>query len=106
MSVHFKIPFQLVGSSFATVAQDSEEEIVQSVAVIVGTVSGERPMVPEFGLRDDPAFGLPHRQPSVEDIEIAVARWDERADISVEIDEPTSDGVVPVSLRVSKREEE
>lgn len=76
---HLKIPFA-IGSdgSAATVKQDSEEEIVQSVAMLVGTRTGTRLMVPTYGIPDPTFGGL-----SPVTVQVAAGRWEKRARVSV-----------------------
>ncbi len=79
MSRHLVLPLRLgPDGGLATVAEDSVEEVAQSVAVILRTRPGERLAEPELGLAD-PAFAdLP-----VEALLGAVERWEPRADAEV-----------------------
>lgn len=49
---HLRVPLQVVAGHLAVVEQDSEDELAQSVAVVLGTLRGERPVVPGFGITD------------------------------------------------------
>lgn len=51
-------PFRIVGGKAATVAQHSPRHLAEAVAHIASTRSGERPMVPTFGIADPVVVGL------------------------------------------------
>jgi hypothetical protein len=55
MSEHFALPFQLVGASFATVDQDSDEDVVACIVGILRSRINYRDDRPEFGITD-PTF--------------------------------------------------
>lgn len=76
MSVHLKVPMQLDGDQFATVKDGSLDEVAQNVAVICGTIQGERLYIPEFGISDQ-VFQLD--APDEAEIEAAVADCEPRA---------------------------
>lgn len=54
---HFKVPLELSGSGFATVEQDSADEVEQCVEAILRTPLGALERDPEFGI-PDPTFGV------------------------------------------------
>lgn len=97
---HLAVPFQLSGTRAATVQDGTEDEVRQNVAVLVATRPGERLCVPQFGL-PDPTFGPGGRTPSSAVLEAAVARWEPRARLALEYDEPTDDGEADVLVHVS-----
>lgn len=78
---HLAIPF-LIGAdgSALTVEQDSTDEVVQCVAVLVGTRPGTRPMVPAYGLTDPTFVGV-----QTGELTRAVARFEPRASVSVAV---------------------
>lgn len=52
----FSFPFRLTAAgTVATVDQDSDQAHAEQIAVLCATVTGERPMIPGYGL-PDPAF--------------------------------------------------
>lgn len=77
---HFDLPFRLVGSSYATVEQDSYLDIVNCVTAIVKT---------PVGFRDDlPAFGRPEilfmNQPiEVDVLQDSIVGQEPRADVLI-----------------------
>ena len=61
--------------------QDSYEEIASSVEIIVGTLIGQRPALPDFGTLD-PTFTYPV---DTTDISNTIIAWDERADPTITV---------------------
>lgn len=57
LTPHFDLPFRLVGSSFFTVEQDSEEDIANCVEAILRTPYNSIPDTEDFGL-DDHTFDI------------------------------------------------
>jgi hypothetical protein len=49
---HFDLPFRFVGSTAATVEQDTEDDVANCVLASVLTHSGQRPESPNFGAGD------------------------------------------------------
>ena len=80
MIPHLKFPLQLNGSSFAVVDQDSADDIVQCVEVLVGTTRGQRMELPEYGVAD-PTFA---DVIDVQDVINAVAEWEPRATVEAD----------------------
>ena len=60
--------------------QDSYEEIAASVAMVVGTLVGERTMLPDFGI-EDPEF----TNIDVTSIEQTISLWEPRANANVSV---------------------
>jgi phage baseplate assembly protein W len=52
---HLALPFRIENGRAATVEQDTDEEVLQCVQVIVSTMQGQRVELPDFGI-PDPAF--------------------------------------------------
>lgn len=76
MPKHLAFPLRRAGRSLATVVEDSDVDVVQSVSLLLDTRPGERRSVPDYGL-PDPLFGrLDPAQ--VRDV---VRTWEERADV-------------------------
>lgn len=64
-------PFRVgAGGAAATVEQGSDAADVEQLAVLVLTRTGERALVPEFGLRDPAFAGV-----DVSELVGAIARW-------------------------------
>ena len=79
---HFQNNFTLDPfGQFSVNPQDSYEEISSSVAMVVGTLIGERTMLPEFGI-EGPTF----TDVDTNSIEQAVQRWEPRANASVSVE--------------------
>lgn len=76
---HFALPFRLAGARFAVIEQDTDDEVLQSVEVIVRTRLGERIEVPDFGI-PDPTFGTNFDSGALRS---HIARWEPRANTSV-----------------------
>lgn len=90
---HFAIPFDIGGDGSSQVLeQDSEDEIVQSVAMLVGTRPATRMMAPAYGIVDPTFAGF--NSPS---LQLAVAKWEERATVVVQIT-PDNEEVVSVGV--------
>ncbi len=59
MSQHLRLPFGLAADgTFATVQEDSDDEVVQNVGVILRTRLAERLATPDFGTPDPTFTGL------------------------------------------------
>jgi phage baseplate assembly protein W len=81
---HFASPFRIVAGSVATVEQDSDEDILGCVQVILRTDAGFRDEVPEFGV-EELAF---NQSDSVEsDVIDAVRDWEPRVAASATAEE-------------------
>lgn len=65
---------------FTTNPQDSYEEISDSVGVLVGTIIGQRTMVPDYGIED-----LPFNEIDPAYVESVIGRWEPRAKAKVSI---------------------
>ena len=77
MSQHLALPIAVTGTGrLATVVQDSEADIAQSVALLVDTRPGERRATPDYGV-PDPLFGGVDSPAIVE----AVLQFEDRADL-------------------------
>lgn len=79
---HLSVPFEIDQRGHArTLDQDSDEEILQSVRVLIDTRPGERLIVPDYGV-DDLAFVGP-ADIGEEWLADAVAEWEPRATVEV-----------------------
>lgn len=78
---HLALPLTIgPDGSFNVLAQDTVEEVAQSVGVLLGTTLGERTMVPSYGV-SDPDFTVPDAGEIVQ----AISQWEPRADATVTI---------------------
>src|SRR4051794_22468029 len=79
---HFKLPFQLAadGTRAQVVEQDSDDEILDCIEVLLSTTQGERIEIPDYGIRDQ-AF----RQHGADTAHILaqIRKYEERADINL-----------------------
>lgn len=93
---HLALPL-LVGptGSFNTVQQDSEAEVEQSVAVLLGTMKGERVVAPDYGVTD-PTFAFVDPNELVQ----TCAQWEPRAAVAV-TSSPTPSGAPAVVVKVA-----
>lgn len=80
---HFKFPFKLTtdGTRAMVVEQDSDEEIMDCLEVLLSTQPGERIELPDYGVPDQ-AFRENGLDPVV--VSDAVRQWEERAEIFIE----------------------
>lgn len=75
---HFAFPLTFSGSTFAKVDQDSDDDLNQSVAVLILTPIGTREELPQYGVPDM----LSAQQPiSTAPIVAALSRWEPRASV-------------------------
>lgn len=94
---HFDLPFRLSGKSFATVQQDSPEDVANCVECIVRTPSGFREDTEDFGL-DDLTF---NNQPlNLALVKSQIQRQEPRASLLVEQD--VMDLVNRLTIKVGK----
>lgn len=94
---HFKFPFQLTaaGDRIQVTEQDTDDEILDCIEVLLSTTQGERLELPEYGIRDQT-----FRQNGVEVSHILqqIRRFEERADVVLDA-ETIEDLVQRVSVR-------
>jgi hypothetical protein len=64
--------------NFSTTSQNSQTEIANCVSVVLGTIPGQRSLVPYFGLED-----LPINKINVSDITQVINSWESRAQVTV-----------------------
>ena len=78
---HLAIPFAIgPDGTAAMLQQDTSVEIVQSVAMCVGSEPGQRLLVPNYGVAD-PTFAGVSTGAEVD----ACARWEKRASVSIQV---------------------
>jgi len=80
---HFKFPFKLTaaGDRAQIVEQDSDDEVMDCIEILLSTVQGERIEIPDYGIRDQ-VF----RQKGVDTGHVLqqIRRFEERADVVLE----------------------
>lgn len=83
---HFTHPFRIVGTSAATVEQDSDEDILTCVWAICSTEIESRDELPEFGIED---LAFRDEEEVRAEVVDAVREWEPRveADATTEIEE-------------------
>lgn len=95
-ATHLAVPMIVLSDgTFATNQQDSIQEVTQSVEVIVGSVQGQRTVVPSFGL---PVMDF--QTPSKGEYVRAIGLWDKRAAVEVTV-APSDRGAANVRVDVS-----
>ena len=77
---HLSLPLRVVGGSYATVQQDTDDELATTVQAIVSFTLGSRPERPDFGIAD-PA--LADRPLDLLDMRQAIETYEPRADFTV-----------------------
>ena len=83
--------FNAAGSQAIVVEQNSQDEIIDCVEVLLSTELGERQEVPDYGVPDQT-----FRQggASTEAIEEAIRTWEPRADVDIERTDTDLDDLV------------
>jgi phage baseplate assembly protein W len=77
---HLTIPFTIGYDGTASVLeQDTSDEIVQSVAMCVGSEPGQRLLVPNYGVVDPTFAGI-----NTSAVIAACGRWEPRATVSIQ----------------------
>lgn len=93
---HLQWPFELAGDgTFATVEQDTLEDVQQCIRVLVQTPLGARPLAPEIGV-DDPTFAGVNG----DDLQVTLEEQEPRATVDVTVAAPDKHGEQTVELRV------
>lgn len=80
----FPVAFDPAGGGIAT--RELEQNIEQSITLILGTRPGERVRLPEFGCRVQELLFAPHTQATASlvahHVREALARWEPRIDVT------------------------
>lgn len=88
---HFDLPFRLLGRGFATVEQDSYEDVANCVEAIIRTPYGTRDDSPEFGI-DDLTFDI--RPLNIEALTAQIENEEPRTTLAVREDPNLIDNLV------------
>jgi hypothetical protein len=92
---HLALPLRLEHGSYATVEQDTLDELITTVSVVCAFPIGYRIEAPTFGIPE-----LEHLSPPlpVDDVERQIETWEPRAD--VEVHEAPYDPTDPTAARI------
>jgi hypothetical protein len=77
---HLALPLRLEHGNFATVEQDTLDELVATVTCICAFPIGYRAEAPEFGI---PELELTSSPLPIADVERQIETWESRADVTV-----------------------
>jgi phage baseplate assembly protein W len=77
---HIALPIEFIGGTFATVQQDTTDEVAACVAAIVSFPIGYREDQPEFGITD-PSFQT--RPLDTTELEEVIETYEPRAELTV-----------------------
>jgi phage baseplate assembly protein W len=96
VSPHFSLPLRFNRNTFVVSEQDSEEEILDCIELILRYTHGDRPEKPTFGLPDQ-TFASPN--PNEDLIRASLAEWEER--VGTEIGHTILDKLNPLIQSIS-----
>jgi phage baseplate assembly protein W len=100
MIPHLAVPFRIENGSAATIEQDSEDDVLQSVRVLITTPLGSRLEVPTYGVPQ--ALGHQSTFPVTNSVLAGVAQWEPRARVDVTTQIDSYDSLVrEIDVRVS-----
>jgi hypothetical protein len=102
---HLALPLRIETGRYATVQQDTLDELVVNVSCICAFPLGYRIEAPEFGI---PELELSDAPLPVDDVERIIETWEPRADVEVnEADyDPTDPLAAPLRVTVTMPNEE
>lgn len=95
---HLALPLRFTGDAYATVQQDTLDELVCAVEGVCSFPIGSRIESPDFGI---PEYELSDRPLPVQQLEAAIETWESRA--SVEVTEAPYDPSDPLATRLQVR---
>jgi phage baseplate assembly protein W len=99
---HLRWPVVLAPTGGAAVVEeDTDVELVQSVAVLVTTERGTRRMSPRYGV---PPVAFVDVGSITSAVEVAVGEWEPRADARVSIAALTATGRVDLATELRRRQ--
>ena len=97
----WKFPFGFDPASGGISMSEFEENIRESITIILGTKPGERQMLPQFGCRIHELMFAPNTRATAQQIadhvEVALARWEPRIQV-VKVDSYPNDGTIHVEV--------
>jgi phage baseplate assembly protein W len=92
---HLALPLRVERGAFATVQQDTLDELVETVSCICSFPLGFRVEAPDFGIPELEHLSSPL---PVDDVERQIETWEPRAD--VEVTERETDPADPTAARL------
>ena len=99
----WSFPFRWDGSTGAVAMSAHEDNIRESMSIILGTRPGERQMLPEFGCRIHEIMYTPNSAANASlvayHVRHALERWEPRIDVVQVTAEPKMDGRLDVKVR-------
>ena len=99
----WSFPFKFDGASGAVKYSEFEDNIRQSMSLILATRPGERQMLPEFGCRIHELMYTPNTSANASlvsyHVRAALERWEPRIDVIDVAAEPLADGRLDVKVR-------
>lgn len=103
----WKFPFRLDPASGGVAMSEYEDNIRQSITVILGTRPGERQMLPEFGCRVHELMFAPATKATstlvAHHVESALARWEPRVEVTKVESWPEPNGTIRVQVHYKIR---
>jgi phage baseplate assembly protein W len=95
-------PFQFDPARGSVAMSDQEENIRQSITIIIGTRPGERQMLPDFGCRIHELLFTPHTRATAaviaHHVTEALRRWEKRIEVLKVESWPEPGGAVRVQV--------
>lgn len=95
-------PFQFDAARGSVGMSDQEENIRQSITIIIGTRPGERQMLPEFGCRIHELLFTPHTRATAaviaHHVTDALKRWEKRIEVLKVDSWPEPGGAIRVQV--------
>jgi hypothetical protein len=92
---HLSLPLRISEGAYASVQQDTLDELVTAVQCVCAFPIGFRVELPEFGI---PEYELSDLPLPVDDLERIIETWEPRAD--VEVSEADHDPTDPLAARL------
>ena len=98
----FAVPFHFDPASGGVAFSEQEENIRQSISIILGTQPGERQMLPEFGCRVHELLFAPNNgyagALAAQYVEDALRRWERRINVERVLAAPDPSGALRIEV--------
>lgn len=101
--IAFPLRLNATGTDAVVNEQDSDDDVMDCVEVLVSTERGERVDLPDYGI-DDPTFT--QGEANTDDIISAIGEHEPRADIDFEHEDDADDLIDRIRLRVKGRSDD
>lgn len=99
----WRFPFGFDPASGGVALSEYEQNIQESITIILGTKPGERQMLPEFGCRIHELMFAPHTKATAtlvaHHVRTALTRWEPRIEVQDVESWPDATGTVRVQVR-------